>query len=549
MRIKTALPSVIQARAYPTPTDPAAFPEMLLSPRYNPASSSNPYGVAFSGGGTRAFSAALGQMQAFVARGLLSKFAAISANSGGNWFSTLFTFAPEPGAPWNVAGDTPYTDAQLLGSPVPPQLLNLAALNDNPPGYMGGIPSGMTDTAFSEAAGVATLAYELGLIREDQIWAYTLAVRLLGPYMYASGISSIMTLNGVTRADLIARNPMLASLPVRPVRTNRPFLIVTGAQWYPTSNPASTRPLEYTPLYAGMPVAQAGAGINGTDLGGVYVETAAFDSVWPSPSSNGLVAVPIPSSKNYLFSPQDMAGSSSSAFAQELVSENQDNPQFGLWPSTASKSPGQSTVYDVIDGGFLDNLAILPLLRRKYPLIFSFTNTDIPLGVTTPTCSGTSASDVYQGVSTEISRLFGLGNTSAEPNIQVFNSADFVKVRDGLMATKASGSVPYYAGVHTIVPNTLGIPQYTVIVLWYYNDLSKDWMSKLHPDALKLLKTDPGFANFPNYCTFQQNGEFEVVWLRQAQVNMLANMWYYELTAGAAGQALSEAMAKDLSSL
>lgn len=543
MRVATSLPSSILARYYPSPTDPTKFPEMVYSGRYNPHSSGNSVGIALSGGGTRAFSCALGQVQALNARGALANTAAISCNSGGNWFGTVFTFAPEPGGIGNVAGDTPYTDAQLLGTPVPPSELDLGALSYNPPGYMGGMPASMTNTAFGASIAIATLAYELGLIREDQVWAYGLSTLLFGPYMYVGGVSSIMTLDASTRADLLKRNPSLAGLPVRAMRTGRPFLIVTGAQWYPTAQYASTRPLEYSPLYAGMPLFYPRAGINGTDLGGGYVETAGCDSAWPSPAGNSLVSVPVGAGRHYLFGPQDMAGSSSSAFAEYLVTANQLNPQFGLWPSTFANQAATDTVYDVIDGGYLDNLAILPLLRRTYPIIVSFTNTDIPLGVTTPTCLGTSSADVYQGVSTEISRLFGLGNVPADqPNIQVFDSADFAKVRDGLMATKASGSVPFYLGVHQIVPNQLGIPQHTVAVVWYYNDLSTNWKSQLHPDALHLLEQDPTFTNFPNYCTFQQNGELEVVWLRLSQVNMLANMWYNGITGGAAGEALDRAL-------
>ena len=117
MAKRTSLPSTLKAKLYPSqPT--SYFPE-LENPRYQPAS--HPFGVCFSGGGTRSFSASLGQMRGLKALGLLDTVGAISCVSGGTWFSTLFSYAP-----------TSINDSTLLGPLLTPSeitLENLAQLD------------------------------------------------------------------------------------------------------------------------------------------------------------------------------------------------------------------------------------------------------------------------------------------------------------------------------------------------------------------------------------------------------------------------------------
>src|SRR5262245_45110662 len=112
-----AFPSTLIAQVFPA-SDPASqFPEFDpsqcdQSERYRP--SSHPCGGCFSGGGPRAFSAALGQMRGLYAGGFLDLVGALSCVSGGTWFGTMFNYAPAS-----------LDDSQLLGPVIDPGEITL----------------------------------------------------------------------------------------------------------------------------------------------------------------------------------------------------------------------------------------------------------------------------------------------------------------------------------------------------------------------------------------------------------------------------------------
>ena len=88
------------------PANPASgpFPEFHLSGGRSQRYTKTDVGLAISGGGTRSYSAAIGQLRYLVSSGLIDKIRAISCVSGGTWFGTLFNFV-----------DKGISDQQLLG--------------------------------------------------------------------------------------------------------------------------------------------------------------------------------------------------------------------------------------------------------------------------------------------------------------------------------------------------------------------------------------------------------------------------------------------------
>jgi hypothetical protein len=115
-------PSTLRARIYPT-TDGAGiplpdfqFPE-FAHPRYRPET--HPIGVCFSGGGPLSASAAMGQMRGLAALGLIDQIGAISAVSGGAWFSTIFNYAP-----------VSIADATLLGEIIEPAAITVVNIQN-----------------------------------------------------------------------------------------------------------------------------------------------------------------------------------------------------------------------------------------------------------------------------------------------------------------------------------------------------------------------------------------------------------------------------------
>lgn len=75
------------------------------------------WGIAFSGGGTRAMVSTFGVLRGLDAAGLLGSARYIGANSGSSWAAAIFGYA-----------SAHLTDAQLLGPYVPPEALSNASL-------------------------------------------------------------------------------------------------------------------------------------------------------------------------------------------------------------------------------------------------------------------------------------------------------------------------------------------------------------------------------------------------------------------------------------
>ena len=96
-------------------------------------------GICFSGGGSRAMAAAMGQLQALEqmssgSTSLLDQVTAMSTVSGGGWIGIPFTYLPSS-----------FTDAQFLGTYTAPASLTEDILGASGSGWIGGqISSGFS---------------------------------------------------------------------------------------------------------------------------------------------------------------------------------------------------------------------------------------------------------------------------------------------------------------------------------------------------------------------------------------------------------------------
>ena len=317
------------------------------------------------------------------------------------------------------------------------------------------------------------------------------------------------------------------------MRPNRPFLIAGTTQLYPIGENQRLRHFEFSPLYVGSPQLFPAAGPDGVDIGGGYVETFAFDTATPSPpDAEQYVTVPT-SAPIFLLS--DLIGSSGAA--PGIILGEFDKPEwfstFSHWPSlNIGQQP--ATTYSFVDGGSLENLGIVPLLRRQYPIILLFVNTPCPIG--------TENEFTVDGISGDISRLFGFNpqNTlSNNENTQFFPTSQFKALADGLKAAKANGQATYFIDSYPIIqPNFFDIPSYPdnrdVTIVWFYNDINQEWQSKLSPSVQELLRSEEPtnyLANFPHYKTVGQNNNLsgvpQLMQLTAEQINLLAHMSCY----------------------
>jgi hypothetical protein len=87
----------------------------------------------------------------------------------------------------------------------------------------------------------------------------------------------------------------------------------------------------------------------------------------------------VPSGK-YPFLLSDVSGSAALASVMDLFGCSGGFSYFDYWPI---RNIGQESAvtYSFGDGGILENTDVIPLLRRRYRVIFAFVNTPFPVRV------------------------------------------------------------------------------------------------------------------------------------------------------------------------
>jgi hypothetical protein len=490
-------------------------------------------GVCFSGGGTRALSAALGQLRGLTSLNLIGNIRYISCVSGGSWAATPYTYY--------TSG--PANDAELLGPITSPQDINMAGLAILPQTCLG-------YTATQSLSGAIVAGKALG-VADDQLWIFAVGVTYFfgfGLFPYPS--DSYFSLNADTVADIQKRNPSLAGSTFFVVRTDapRPYLVVNSSLVGPASlAPYSSESLvgfQYTPLYVGSPYGsqvtyfpESGPSVTRL-IGGGFIEPFAMGSSGPVDApSGGFANVGPPPAP---FTLADASGTSSSAYVGVFETGTSDlSPQQPYWPVTSSG--GEPTeVYAFGDGGLLENLGLISLLLRQVETIVVFINTETKLSSTYDPTKGPPSTTEFDN---DTPPLFGYGSGPMANN-QVFNQADFVTLVQNLQAAKAAGGAVMTTITHTVLANQWwGLAGgWYVKICWVYLDRVANWEGQLgDPDVQAAIiagnqSTPSGpFRYFPNYLTVDQNpGDLpSLVYLTNEQVNLLADLTCWEVTDNA----------------
>lgn len=513
-----SLPRQLRANLYLI-SDDFQYPEQRYA-RYQPAK--HPIGVCFGSGGPRAASLAAGQMRGLIALGLLEQIGAISCVSGGSWLGTIFTYAPQE-----------IDDATLLGSYFTPEQITLEKLSQLNPQMIAAPISQITDNKMLKA----TRDIMRGLVLSDtapfnRFFSRLLNEMLLKPFGL-DDLHSFFTINDEMIADILARNPSLKAYHFYTARPNRPFLICGSTHVYPPGAEKRLYPFEFTPLYSGIAPLFEGKGYEGTDFGGGYIETFAFDSTAPlEVDSTGLVMVSTPEPIMLL---SDMVGSTSAAPGVILNHYNVPElmPEFNLWPLKENDEK-EAFAYSIVDGANLEQNGIVPLLLRHYPIILAFISAIAPLGI--------EGDAMVNGIPQQISRLFGFLPPVVihnKENTQVFPSKQFEPLATALKSALEEGRAPIHVDSYEIVqPNFFNIRPYPgngkVTVVWVYNDMNWGWHDKLPPEIQTLLKSNEPtnrMDNFPHFKTTAQNqtddGLPQILQYTPEQINLLAHMSCY----------------------
>ncbi|WP_420139840.1 hypothetical protein [Sphingomonas sp.] len=274
-------------------------------------------GICLSGGGSRAFSAGIGQLQALQAlqangSSLLNQTRALSTVSGGGWIGIPFIFLPDR-----------FSDSDFLGAYVEPANLTVDGLGNLPPnGIAGQITSGFSLAALAVQA---LLLYDHYGVPSSELWQVLMGETFLQPYgLYVPGIDQLPTQFFSYDATSLARirgdNPGLANENADLVASvsgqQRPYLIsLCSLSVSVGSQQALLAPVHSTPFITGILASPPGAiDVNNRAVGGGAVSSFAFDSD-PIPPTNSLTRI-IQSSQ---WSLTDALGTSSAAFAETLI--------------------------------------------------------------------------------------------------------------------------------------------------------------------------------------------------------------------------------------
>jgi len=530
-RKKQAATTPFNAEFFPLPWGSAYSHEHSLKAR---SSAANFVGVCFSGGGSRALSAAMGQLRGLKYLNLLEDVFFISSVSGGTWASATYTYLPPQ-----------YDDDDFLGLVVV-NPGNLTYWNWNPqhpeyaldylsPNNLGRVPP--TLGLFNDLNAILSLKDKYNYAN-NELWqglVGTLILRRWGlwnpgsnglPTQYYSFTPAYLGWKG----GILDRNRQLKANQFNCVQRQRPLYVMNGCiVSNPTVEGAQLLYFESTPVGLGVRNYFPGIGPGGRDIGGGLLEPFAMGSEWIKDISARDASVSVPSRP---FSLSDMVSISSAAFAETIQKEfpilDGLIPKYPYWPVKGRNLSKNSVYpYEFADAGSLEDTGITSLLNRNLPNIIAFVNSQTPLTKD----SGQIVID------SQVQLLFGIQPSAASlrykeakrrdvPNddvafVQVFDSCHYNELAQGLWAAN-SGSyngTAMYLQTLPVLPNAnFGIQgNYNVRVLWIYNSWVGAWYDLLsdevavYADAEKLL-------SFPNYNTILQLN------LSVRQVNLLAQL-------------------------
>lgn len=314
----------------PSPAIPGGFvanlfpvqPALPLNTgRFVPRQTPGNVAVCLSGGGSRALSAGMGQLQALEtlqANGasLLSQVRAISTVSGGGWVGIPFVY-------FKGTSDTDY-----LGAYVNPADLTLDSICSISSSQIGARVT--SDFTIPYLALEALVLYVCDGVPADMLWQTLIGLHILQPYgLFQQGANrapaSLFSYNAAALSQYVTGpNPSLAGQPANLVADvpgeQRPYLVCNCGMFVQSGGQTLLAPVQSTPFLTGITSRPPGAvDANLRAPGGGGVTSFAFNSA-PLNTPDGTLRV----QQNRQWSLVDAAGTSSAAFAAAFQSIGAD---------------------------------------------------------------------------------------------------------------------------------------------------------------------------------------------------------------------------------
>jgi hypothetical protein len=313
MAIAPAASGAFSAAVYPT----AGVSPPLTVSQFIAAQSPGNVAVCLSGGGSRALSAGMGQLnglstvQLTPGVSLFSRVRALSTVSGGSWVGVPFVYLPASTSDINYVGG-PYID---------PKQLTPTGLSTLPNGSIG---SQIThDFTIEDMLFQALLLHWQG-VPTNMLWQTVIGLHLLAPYGLfpvadaAATPNSFFTYNEATLEAIRLANPSLQQATASLVSTRpRPYLVCNTAMFVTSGGQSLLAPVQATSFMTGIVSVPPNAiDANGLQVGGGGVESFAFNSELTSfHASTSMATV----QQRRQWALVDIVGASSAAFAASLA--------------------------------------------------------------------------------------------------------------------------------------------------------------------------------------------------------------------------------------
>lgn len=441
-------------------------------------------GICFSGGGTRSATCTHGQLRALHYSGLLSNVGYISCVSGGAWAAVPYTFLDEH---W---GDT-----HFLGTILEPEELSREVLNEiNKRNYLYTVThAGILDEA---------LEYWLKFAADE---TYSRSVGKIFLEHFNLNSRKKLFANSLNHVDeILERNSKLKSSDFYIPNRQRPFIIASGALLRPGTHDYL---FEMTPWYSGIHSFYPKGNGNSSDIGGGYIESFSLDSCAPDEIINSIANVRI-GTKKHRFTLSDVLGITGAAPSEVLDNMGLNDIGFPECRHWSVKEPRKDKEYEIGDGGNIENLGILPLIKRNVEKIVVFVNTKKPLSPNAPS-----------QIDNAIIKLFESGSVN-----HIFAENQLENLQKGLQSRLSEDKATIYKDKYHVLANAHhGISEgHSIEILWVYNHDYKEWQRKLPEDVFKMLGKGK-LSNFPHYATFLENSP-RFIDLDPVQANLLSHM-------------------------
>lgn len=526
----------VTTKVYDTQVESFVFPEDNL----NELKGKESLGICFSGGGTRSASLTLGQLRALDKIGVLERAKYMCGVSGGSWGSLPFIYL-----------DKIINDSTFLGEYLAPNQITLDNLKQTPKNSMA--------YAISNAKILRDTIIEIikmhieGKLDTRDLYSRIISDIFLNPFNIGNP-NKFFTYNEQTRDEILNQNKGLKEddfYLVNP-KNNRPYYIAQGIvgnySFTDLKKPAlgekiapkniERHQFEMTPLYVGVNQLFKPTNITPNAIGGGYVQPHGFNSNAPySFDSATKLAQTTLNSKNSIFNLGEVIGISGAApevysWICDLVEHLLKSllfPNQKYWCNFSNPTSAVVSNYDFADGGGLENLGIMPLLKRGVKKIIVFSNCETELKFD---------KNGNLQITDSIPALFGpikdnYGQKDFKDNI-VFadQKGKYDTLVKALMQKNTDGLPPIFVDTYQVTPQPCyGIEgNYEVEIMWVYNSKCSKWFDQLPKDVQDLITSKKEFRNFPFYKTFMQNPP-HIIDLTPEQVNLEAHLSSWELMA------------------